>query len=140
LVDRLCLDQFKPDFDLDAWWEANHKLAAVRRFGKFLSDVLLPAVSQPIIIFLDEIDSVLSLAFDTDDFFAVIRECYNNRAENPAFNRLTFALIGVATPTDLIQAKQRTPFNIGRPIQLSGFDFAEAAPLLPGLANKGSLF
>ncbi|PZO46966.1 MAG: hypothetical protein DCF15_19605 [Phormidesmis priestleyi] len=138
LADRLRLEQFDPDFDLDDWWEANHRLPAVRRLGKFLSDVLLRAVPQQIAIFLDEIDSVLSLDFDTDDFFAVIRECYNNRAENSAFNRLTFALIGVATPTDLIQAKQRTPFNIGRPIQLTGFDLAEAAPLLPGLAAKVS--
>ena len=136
LADRLNLEQYDSNFDLDDWWAANHRLPAVRRFGKFLSDVVLRVVPQQIAIFLDEIDSVLSLEFDTDDFFAVIRECYNNRAEKPEFNRLTFALIGVATPTDLIHAKQRTPFNIGRPIQLTGFEFVEAAPLLPGLAAK----
>ncbi|MEO0374182.1 MAG: AAA-like domain-containing protein [Cyanobacteria bacterium P01_A01_bin.17] len=134
LVDRLQIDRIDPSFDLDDWWEVNHHLPPVRRFGKFLSNVLLQKIAQPIVIFLDEIDSVLSLEFDADDFFAVIRECYNNRADNPAFNRLTFALLGVATPTDLIRAKERTPFNIGRAIQLTGFEFDEAAPLLPGLA------
>jgi hypothetical protein len=34
---------------------------------------------------------------------------------------LTFALLGVATPSDLIEDKRRTPFNIGRAIQLNGF-------------------
>ncbi|ESA36328.1 wd-40 repeat-containing protein [Leptolyngbya sp. Heron Island J] len=135
LVDRLQIDQLTPDFDLDDWWEVNHHLPPVRRFGKFLSNVLLQTIAQPIVIFLDEIDSVLSLEFDADDFFAVIRECYNNRADHPEFNRLTFALIGVATPTDLIRAKERTPFNVGRAIQLTGFKFNEAAPLLPGLAT-----
>ena len=135
IADRLELERHNSDFDLDDWWDAHARLSAVRRFGKFFSDVLLPSISAPIVIFLDEIDSILSLDFDTDDFFAVIRECFNARAENPAFNRLTFALIGVATPTDLIQSKQRTPFNIGRAIQLTGFQMAEAAPLLPGLSE-----
>jgi len=135
IADRLDLDSIHADFNLDDWWENNARLSAVRRFGKFFSDVLLPSISQPVVIFLDEIDSILSLEFDTDDFFAVIRECFNARADNPNFNRLTFALIGVATPTDLIQSKQRTPFNIGRAIQLAGFQAAEAAPLLPGLSG-----
>ncbi|MEL6128430.1 MAG: AAA-like domain-containing protein, partial [Cyanobacteria bacterium J06628_4] len=136
LVDRLQIDRINPGFDLDDWWEMNHNLPPVRRFGKFLSNVLLQTITQPIVIFLDEIDSVLSLEFDADDFFAVIRECYNNRADNPDFNRLTFALLGVATPTDLIRTKERTPFNIGRAIQLTGFELDEAAPLLPGLAER----
>ncbi|MGB3787627.1 MAG: AAA-like domain-containing protein, partial [Phormidesmis sp.] len=133
LADRLHIDRLDPSFDLEDWWDQYQRLSAVRRFGKFFSDVVLPLVPQPVVIFLDEIDSILSLEFDTDDFFAVIRECYNNRADNAAFNRLTFALIGVATPTDLIQDKQRTPFNIGQAIQLTGFQLQEATPLLPGL-------
>ncbi len=136
LVDRLEIDRLDPDFDLDDWWDENNRLSAVRRFGKFLSDVLLTIISQPVVVFLDEIDSILSIEFDTDDFFALIRECFNNRADNPDFDRLTFALIGVATPTDLIQEKQRTPFNIGRAIQLPGFQMEEAEPLLLGLAGS----
>ncbi len=139
LADRLHLERVDSSFELEDWWDRHQRLSAVRRFGKFFSDVVLPLVPQPVVIFLDEIDSILSLEFDTDDFFAVIRECYNNRADNAAFNRLTFALIGVATPTDLIQDKQRTPFNIGQAIQLTGFQLQEAAPLLPGLmAASGS--
>jgi len=131
IVDELSLDN---DFDLDDWWAARERLTPVRRLGKFFGDVLLPQTTQPVVIFLDEIDSVMSLEFDTDDFFAVIRECYNNRAEDAAFSRLTFALLGVATPSTLISDKQRTPFNIGRAIELTGFTLAEATPLLPGLA------
>ncbi|MDJ0703137.1 MAG: AAA-like domain-containing protein [Leptolyngbyaceae cyanobacterium MO_188.B28] len=133
LIDRLHLDA---NFDLDVWWEKNHRLSSVRRFGKFFNDVLVHLIPQPIVIFFDEIDSILSLDFDVDDFFAVIRKCYNNRAEQQDLQRLTFALIGVATPSNLIQNKQRTPFNIGRAIQLSGISFEEAFPLLPGLASR----
>ena len=84
-------------------------------------------------IFIDEIDAVRSLPFSTDEFFAAIRECYNRRTEDPEFERLTFCLLGVATPSDLIQDTRTTPFNIGRRIELTDFTEAEAAPLAAGL-------
>ena len=90
------------------------------------------------IIFLDEIDSILCLKFSVNDFFALIRSCYNQRSINPEYKRLTFALLGVATPSDLITDYQRTPFNIGQAIQLSGFQLHEAQPLLQGLKEKFS--
>jgi WD40 repeat protein len=100
----------------------------VARLGEFLQAELPSAISQPIVIFFDEIDSVLSLSFNTDDFFALIRSCHEHQ-------RLTFGLLGVATPSDLIANRSRTPFNIGRAIQLTGFQIQEAQPLLPGLVD-----
>ncbi|MCX5963484.1 MAG: AAA-like domain-containing protein [Cyanobacteria bacterium] len=125
-------------FDLYSWWEEHHLLSYVRRFDKFIDEVLLTAIAQPLIIFIDEIDSVLSLPFNLDDLFAFIRECYNRRSEKPDYDRLTFALLGVTTPSDLMQDKQRTPFNVGRPIEMMGFQLHEADPLAEGLAAKSS--
>jgi len=68
--------------------------------------------SAALVCFLDEIEAIRSLRFSTDEFFAAIRECYNRRAQDPAFERLTFCLLGVATPSDLIQDTRTTPFNI----------------------------
>lgn len=82
---------------------------------------------------MDKIDSIFRLYFAVDDFFALIRFCYNQRATNPAYHRLSFALFGVATPSDLIQDKSRTPFNIGTAIDLGGFTLEQAQPLLKGL-------
>ncbi|WP_426548940.1 AAA-like domain-containing protein, partial [Dapis sp. BLCC M126] len=124
------------DFDIEELWEANSQLSNVKRFSKFISEILLPSVSQNIMIFIDEIDSTLSLPFNIDDFFAVVRDCYNKRADNSDYQRLTFAMIGVATPADLIKEKKRTPFNIGRPIKLIGFRLAEVEPLAQGLVEK----
>jgi CHASE2 domain-containing sensor protein len=125
-------------FDLEEWWTKHSSLYFVNRFTKFIEEILLKSISQTIVIFVDEIDSVLSLKFNIDDFFAVIRDCYNKRASNSEYRRLTFALIGVATPSDLIQDKRRTPFNIGRAIELTGFQLQEAQPLAVGLAKKVS--
>ena len=43
--------------------------------------------------------------------------------------RLSFVLIGVATPGDLIKDAARTPFNIGHGIELTDFTFDEACSL-----------
>jgi hypothetical protein len=39
-------------------------------------------------------------------------------------------------PSDLIQDKNRTPFNIGRAIALHGFSLDEAQPLAQGFVGK----
>ncbi|OKH36063.1 hypothetical protein NIES2119_18925 [[Phormidium ambiguum] IAM M-71] len=125
-------------FDLDNWWNDNQKLSLIQKFSKFIATILLKIVPTQIVIFVDEIDSVLALPFKLDDFFVLIRDCYNRRADRPKYQRLTFALIGVATPSDLISDKRRTPFNIGKAIELTGFKLTEVQPLTLGLANKSS--
>jgi hypothetical protein len=107
------------------WWHQQNALSGMQRLSTFIEDVLLKEFSSNIAIFLDEIDSILNLPFK-DDFFALIRACYNQRADKPDYKRLTFCLLGATTPSDLIQDKQRTPFNIGRAIELTGFKLAEA--------------
>ncbi|AUT00284.1 hypothetical protein CLI64_07745 [Nostoc sp. CENA543] len=137
LIDTL-IDTFDIDLDFGDWWEANQLNTLVTRFRKFIEEVLLVKVPENIVIFIDEIDSVLSLNFPTDDFFALIRACYNKRVDNPEYNRLTFCLLGVASPSNLIADKQRTPFNIGNAISLKGFQLHEVAPLEQGLHGKFS--
>ncbi len=126
------------DFDLDSWWNENGLISPVLRFSKFIETVLLKKVTENIVIFIDEIDSVLSLAFNLDDFFVVIRDCYNRRADHFEYHRITFVLIGVSIPSDLIQYKGRTPFNIGKAIDLTGFELDEAEPLAQGLVVLGN--
>lgn len=63
----------------------------------------------------------------------MIRFCYNQRAIDPEYKRITFCIFGVATPSDLIKDKTRTPFNIGRAIELDGFTLEQVQPLAAGL-------
>jgi hypothetical protein len=123
------LDQF----DITTWWCARACLAPIQRFCEFLHKVLLRSIPDKIVIFIDEIDSVLGLNFRVDEFFGAIRAFYNHRADNPDFNRLTFTLLGVATPCDLIRDTHCAPFDIGHAIELCGFKLHEAKPLLKGL-------
>src|SRR6185503_20927272 len=89
-----------------------------------------------VVIFVDEIDAVRSLPFSTDEFFAGIRELYNHRTEAEELERLTFCLLGVAAPSDLIRDTRMTPFNIGLRIELHDFTRTEAQSLAVGLSGN----
>ena len=97
-----------------------------------IREVVLAAPPGRVVIFVDEIDAVRSLPFSTDEFFAAIRECYNRRHEDPELERLTFCLLGVATPSDLIRELRTTPFNIGRRIELLDFTRGGGGRRWPG--------
>ncbi|QLE54235.1 CHASE2 domain-containing protein [Nostoc sp. TCL26-01] len=118
------------------WLREHNDLSPVQCLKEFIDTVLLTQIQQNIVIFIDEIDSVLSLNFSTDEFFALIRNCYTKRATKSAYQRLTFVLLGVATPGDLIQDEFATPFNIGRAIELKGFQVQESQALIPGIVDK----
>ena len=119
------------------WWRDRNFLTPVQRLSKFIETVLLPNISSNIVIFIDEIDSILALDFPADDFLALIRSCYNKRANN-SVRSPNSAFLGVASPTDLCReqnASSNTPFNIGKAIELTGFDETEAQPLAAGLQS-----
>ncbi len=134
---------------VSAFWRDHKELGPLQRWMEALQEVMLPALAareragEPsrLVVFIDEIDAVKSLSFSTDEFFGGIRACYNRRAEDPLYERLTFCLLGVASPADLISDVRLSPFNIGSRILLADFTAQEAAPLahgLPSLAGPGA--
>lgn len=116
------------------WWQQKIVLGPVRAFTKFLEEVVLQTVTEQIVIFIDEIDYMLTLDF-SDDFFAAIRAIHNARASKPIYNRLTFTLLGSASPSDLIKDEKKTPFNVGQAITLQEFSRVEVHPLEDELAK-----
>lgn len=131
-IESACL----PQTELFGWWEAHQMLPLAQRLWRYITEVLLPEVPGRIVVLIDEIDSTLSLDF-TDDFFALIRALHNQRAQQPEFERLSFVLLGVATPAELIRDPSRTPFNIGQRVEVTDFSVEEARHLLAGVGIEG---
>ncbi len=117
------------------WWEQNKPLSPLQRLNLFIENVLLKQISAKIVIFIDEIDNLIFREVK-DEFLEFIRACYNKRADKPEYQRITFCLLGVVTPSDL-KNKKGTPFDIGKSIELMGFKFEEAKlSLTHGLAQR----
>jgi WD40 repeat protein len=133
IADRV-IEELGIVMDIGKWWEERKHLTALQRLTKFFSDIVLANPDQQVVIFVDEIDTTITLPF-TDDFFAAIRARYNARATQPIYRRLSFVFLGVATPSQLIKDTGRTPFNIGHRIELTDFTPEEALPLANGLGK-----
>ncbi|MBN3960154.1 AAA-like domain-containing protein [Nostoc sp. NMS8] len=117
-----------------SWWEQQSELDPVQKLYQFVEQVLLREFqNNRILIFIDNINSLLSLNFPVNDFFIWIRYCYEQQAHNPSSQRLGFALFGVASPSNLITDRYGNPFKIGKAIKLCDFQLHEAIPLLEGL-------
>src|SRR5260370_37066098 len=125
--------------ELEDFWEKNRVLGPLQRWMKAIRQVVLVKVTAPMVIFIDEIDATRSLPFSTDEFFGGMRELYNERSETPELNRLTFCLLGVATPSDLIQDTTTTPCNIGQRVYLTDCSENEAGILAGGLNRPADL-
>ncbi|QGZ90856.1 AAA-like domain-containing protein [Microcystis aeruginosa] len=139
---RVLFEQLVKRFDLSirdkqqAWWNEREYKSPINRLDQFVEEILLKEVSRPIVICFDEIDSVLSLNFSTDAFFAWLRSCHEKRPHNRDYQRLTFCMLGVAAVSNFIQDNYRSPFNIGQDIRLSGFTIRDARKLAEGLQDK----
>ncbi len=129
--------QLRLEDELDDFWLDHERLGPLQRWMEALHQVVLSRLGDGgrLVLFIDEIDAVRSLPFPADEFFAGIRECYNRRTRDGDFDRLSFCLLGVATPADLISEARMSPFNIGRRIRLSDFSLEEAGKLAAGMAG-----
>ncbi|MBM3823411.1 MAG: FHA domain-containing protein [Verrucomicrobia bacterium] len=137
-------NQLDLESELEEFWLANRQAGPLQRLLDSLGKIVLPTIEkaapgqeadQRLVIFIDEIDVVRSLPFSSDEFFSGIRECYNRRALEPRWSKLTFCLLGAATPADLIRDQKITPFNIGRRIELTDFGDLDTVGLQGGLRS-----
>ena len=87
----------------------------------YLANLALLAVKaeKKIVVILDEVGAINFS--ESDLFFAVLREIFNSRGLEKHFERLTFVLVGVFDPGDLIRDPRVSPFNIAHPIHLMDF-------------------
>ncbi len=116
------IDELNIDVDLRQWWENSPDLSPVKKLDNFFKKVVLIQIKQPIVIFIDEVDSTLRLGFSLDDFWAWMKGCFDRRNNDPEYQRIIFVLLGVTTPNDLCKEPDRSPLNIGTEINLTGFE------------------
>ncbi len=125
-------------FDLQEWWKERSGLTNLQRLREFFSEVVLADDSEKIVIFIDRIETALE-HIASRDLFGAIRACYDARASDPEFRRLTFALLGSAPPGKPISSGQESPFDISMAIALPDFDLDELGRLTAGLHCDGGV-
>lgn len=126
---------FQLSIDLREWWNEHQNLSPIDRLATLIETVLLKEISENVVLFFDETESISRLNFPTDDFFSLINTCYQRRISNPDYRRLNFALFGVASPPALVTGQSLHLFALGQAVNLKNFTPSQAKQLADGLAK-----
>jgi DNA-binding CsgD family transcriptional regulator len=95
-------------------------LGDIQRCTAYLEDYLLPALGQPLVLALDEVDKI----FDTDfrsDFFGMLRGWHNRRQAASDWKRFDLVLVTSTEPYQLVANLNQSPFNVGQVVDLEDF-------------------
>ncbi len=120
--------------DLQAWWQAKGALAGEQRLAEFFWEIVLPNTTEPVTVFLDEIERAAGLPF-AKELFGGIQSCYSGRTTEPELERLNFVVLGVAAPRQLCPDASISPFVDGRRVELNDFSLEETFGLAPGFGD-----
>lgn len=112
------------EISLEKAWDK--RLGPNNRLHEIMEDQILKAASGPIILALDEADSLLlHNDFPYQDFFGLLRSWHNERSGNIHFQKLNLVLVISTEPDLLISDKNISPFNVGEKIYLKDFNETE---------------
>jgi len=119
-------DELELDDRVEEYWKS--PLGNSQRCTRYVSRYLLKQVGGPLVLAMDEVESI----FDTDfrsDLFSMLRSWHNNRATVPAWKQLDLALVTSTEPYQLIDNLNQSPFNVGEVIELTDFSDSQVTEL-----------
>lgn len=94
----------------------------------YFEEHLLPALNQPLVLAMDEVDAVFDTDFRTD-FFGMLRSWHNSRADAPIWKRLDLALVTSTEPYQFVKDLTESPFNVGEVIEPEDYTSEQVADL-----------
>lgn len=118
--------------DLQSWWQDHLPLPPAQRLAEFFWEAVIGGTEGPIAVFLDEMETVEQADYAAE-LFRVVRACFDARAGEPEYHRLSFVLLGTALPTGPAARASAAVTEISSRIELQDFRFEQARNLAPGL-------
>lgn len=120
---RFCLalgDQLELENQLETYWQK--PMGPSQRCGQYMSGHLLRRLEAPLVLGLDEVETLFELPFGTD-FFGMLRSWHNNRAlpTTPVWKKLGIILVTSTEPFLFIKNLTQSPFNVGQTVELGDF-------------------
>lgn len=119
LAESICRELRLDESLVENAWQSS--LAAQKKMTYLLEDNILPAFNVPIVIALDEADSLLETDY-YKDVFSLLRSWHNRRAMYEVWEKLNIVLVISTEPYLLIDDINQSPFNVGLRVELPDFD------------------
>jgi DNA-binding CsgD family transcriptional regulator len=95
--------------------------------GKYFENYLLKKIDSPVVLGLDDIDLIFPHPEIAEEFLDLLRCWHEEGKRNPTWEKLRLVLLHSQEVIPL--PVERSPFNVGVPIQLREFNFQEVSYL-----------
>lgn len=122
ICDELDLD----DAIVENAWTGSR--SPTKKLLRFMEKSVLPGFDEPILLAMDEADSLLQTDYYRD-FFGLLRSWHNRRASREIWEKLNLVLVISTEPYLLIDDIHQSPFNVGLHLGLNDFDEAQVHDL-----------
>ncbi|MEM9150902.1 MAG: AAA-like domain-containing protein [Cyanobacteria bacterium P01_F01_bin.3] len=126
---QFCLwmtDTLDLDDRVDEYWQRPQ--GNRQRCTRYFRRHLLPQLEKPLVLAMDEVESIFDTPFRTD-FFGMLRNWHNERATSDLWRQCDLALVTSTEPYQLIDNLNQSPFNVGEVLDLSDFALAQVQDL-----------
>lgn len=128
---RFCIslcDQLELENQVEAYWKK--PTGSSQRCGLYMSGHILRALDAPLVLGLDEVETLFETSFGTD-FFGMLRSWHNNRAlpTTPVWKKLSIVLVTSTEPFLFIKNLTQSPFNVGQTVELGDFTVEQVTEL-----------
>jgi hypothetical protein len=95
----------------------------------YFESYLLPSCPQPLILALDEVDTLFNYPTTADGFFALLRAWYEDAKNSELWQTLRLILVHSTDAYVPLNINQ-SPFNVGMPIELPEFNAEQVKTLI----------
>jgi serine/threonine protein kinase len=119
LAESICDELGLDEETIEEAWEGSR--SGAKKLLRFMEKHVLPAFDRPVVLAMDEADSLLQTDF-YKDFFGLLRSWHNRRASREVWEKLNLVLVISTEPYLLIDDIHQSPFNVGLHLHLSDFD------------------
>lgn len=123
----ICLtEELDLEDKVEEYWQ--RPISNGQRCTRYVGRHLLKVLNRPLVLAMDEVESIFEASFRTD-FFSMLRSWHNSRATTPLWKQLDLALVTSTEPYQLIDDLNQSPFNVGQVVELSDFTAAQVHDL-----------
>ena len=119
-------DELDMEDRVDEYW--SRPLGNSQLCTRYLERYLLKELGKPLVLAMDEVESVYEAPFRSD-FFSMLRSWHNERAYKSSWKNLDMVLVTSTEPYQLISNLNQSPFNVGEIVNLEDFELPQLEEL-----------
>ncbi|MEM9219667.1 MAG: AAA-like domain-containing protein [Cyanobacteria bacterium P01_F01_bin.150] len=121
-------DALEIEEKIDQFWKK--RLGSQKNCSNYLQKYVLKEITTPIVVGLDEVDRIFAYPQLADDFFALLRSWHELGKNDPVWQKLRL-VISHSQEVYIPLNVNRSPFNVGLPIELGEFSRDQLQDLVP---------